>query len=57
MMTGGHDDYGPASNRIIPISIRPDVVVRIADLPFDMTRQEAEKIAAVVIAYAQGDTP
>jgi hypothetical protein len=38
---------------IFPIPIRSDVTVRIQGLPFDLTRAEADKIAAVIMAYAQ----
>lgn len=44
------EDYGPASDRIMPIQIRPDVIVRILDIPHDLTMAEAQKIAAVVKA-------
>jgi hypothetical protein len=37
---------------VFPIPIRPDVVVRIHGLPFDLTSTEADKIAAVVRAMA-----
>ena len=37
---------------IIPIPLRPDVTIRIHGIPMDMTKAEAEKIAAVVLAYA-----
>jgi hypothetical protein len=40
-----------ASN-ILPIPLRADLTVRIQGLPFDMTKAEAEKIAAVVKAMA-----
>lgn len=37
---------------VFPIAIRPDVVVRIQGLPFDLTESEARKIASVVLALA-----
>jgi hypothetical protein len=37
---------------VFPIPIRPDVVVRIHGLPFDLSTAEAEKIANVVKAMA-----
>lgn len=43
--------YSTATN-VLPIPIRPDLVVRIQGLPFDLTALEAEKIAAVVKAMA-----
>lgn len=41
-----------ASANVFPIPIRPDVVVRIHGMPFDLTVAEADKIAAVVRAMA-----
>ena len=38
---------------IVPIQIRPDLVVHIAGIPFNLTEAEAAKIAAVIIAMAQ----
>jgi hypothetical protein len=37
---------------VFPIPIRPDVVVRIHGMPFDLTTAEADKIAAIVRAMA-----
>lgn len=37
---------------IIPIPLRPDLVVRIGRLPRDLTVAEAEKIGRVVLALA-----
>lgn len=37
---------------ILPIPIRADVTVRVQGLPFDLTPQEASKIAAVIKAMA-----
>ena len=42
----------PSHVNVFPIPIRPDVVVRIHGLPFDLTATEADKIAAVVRAMA-----
>ena len=41
-----------ASLNILPIPLRPDLVVRIQGLPFDLTEAEAKKIAGVVQAMA-----
>jgi CRISPR/Cas system-associated protein Csm6 len=38
---------------IIPIEIRPGYFVQIMGIPHDLTAEEAEKIAAVVLAMAQ----
>ena len=40
---------------IFPVPIREDLVVYLQNIPLDMTRQEANKIAAVVQALAVGD--
>lgn len=38
--------------QVLPISIRADLVVKIAGLPHDLTQLEAQKIANIVLAYA-----
>jgi len=38
---------------IVPIEIRPGLTVKIA-LPANITAAEAERVAAVVVAYASG---
>lgn len=45
-----------AQNGVIPIEIRPGLVVRIQGIPFDLTPDEARKIVAVVTALAQPAT-
>lgn len=40
------------STNILPIQIRPDLVVRIHGVPFDLTETEARRIANVIIAMA-----
>ena len=42
-------------HQIFPVPIREDLVVYIQNVPLDMTRQEADKIAAVVKALASPD--
>ena len=37
---------------IIPIQIRPDLIVRIAHIPHDLTPKEAARIAGVIKALA-----
>lgn len=44
-----------ATANVFPIPIRENVVVRIHNLPFDLTASEAEKIANVVKAMAMGN--
>lgn len=39
-------------SRITPVQIRPDLTVRIAGIPHDLTLAEAEKISRVVLALA-----
>ena len=41
--------------QVLPISIRPDLVVKIAGLPHDLTRAEAQRIANIVLAHAIPD--
>ena len=40
-----------ARQGITTIQVREDVAIRIAGLPFDLTRKEAEKIVRVILAY------
>ncbi|RUW92284.1 hypothetical protein [Mesorhizobium sp. M7A.F.Ca.US.010.02.1.1] len=42
----------PASVSILPIPIRPELVVQIQGLPYDLTPAEANKIANVIRAMA-----
>lgn len=42
---------------IIPVEIRPGEFVQIYGIPYDLTEQEADKIARVVKAYATGTAP
>jgi hypothetical protein len=37
---------------IIPIPLREDLTVFVQGLPIDMTREEAAKVAAVILAFA-----
>ena len=39
----------------VPIQIRPQLVVRVVNMPLDITKDEADKICRVVRAYA-GET-
>jgi len=38
--------------QILPISIRADVIVKIAGLPHDLTKPEAHKLANIILAHA-----
>lgn len=40
-------------DRIFPIPLRPDVTVRIQDIPHDLTPKEAEKIVSVIQALTK----
>jgi hypothetical protein len=44
-----------AASNILPIPIRADLTIYIQGLPFDLSKAEAGKIAAVVSAMAQGN--
>lgn len=37
---------------IIPIRIREDLVVKVGFLPEDMTKEEADKICRIIMAFA-----
>jgi len=45
--------YNPDVGVTFPIPVRPDTVVRIMNLPSDLTKKEASKIANVIMALAQ----
>lgn len=48
----------PGNVIVVPIEIRPGVFVRIAGIPHNLTKAEAEKIGAVIIAMgARPATP
>lgn len=51
------DRWQPETNDqlIFPVPIREDVVVRIQNIPSDLTPEEAAKIAAVIQALAVGE--
>ena len=38
--------------QILPIPLRTDLTIQIAGLPFDLTIQEAQKIANIILAHA-----
>jgi hypothetical protein len=41
----------PAAQDVIPIAIRDGVIVKVGNLPFDLTADEARKISNVILAY------
>ncbi|MEW8193985.1 MAG: hypothetical protein AB2793_09755 [Candidatus Thiodiazotropha sp.] len=43
-------------NLAIPIPLREDVTVRVTNIPADLSKLEAERIAAIIKAYAVLDT-
>ncbi|QOC21297.1 hypothetical protein IC757_09540 [Wenzhouxiangella sp. AB-CW3] len=42
--------------RLVPIPLRPDLTVHVANLPIDLTEAEAERVVRVVRAYASKAT-
>ena len=46
-------DFGPLSETVIPVQIRENLTVYIQGLPWNLTKQEAAKIAAVVLSMVQ----
>lgn len=44
-----------AAAQILPIAVRPDLVVQIAGLPHDLTTAEAQRIANIILAHAVPD--
>lgn len=42
---------GPMSDTIIPIQIRPDIIIYIQGIPHDLSQSEAKKIANIVLGY------
>lgn len=45
----------PANDTILPIPIRADLTIYIQGLPFDLRKNEAAKISAVITAMANSD--
>lgn len=45
-------EYFAPNADLLPIRIRRDLTVRIHGLPFDLTEQEAKKIAAIIHAHS-----
>lgn len=52
---GGHSKTDRLTGLIFPVPIREGVVVNIANIPSDLTKEEATKIAAVVHALATSE--
>jgi site-specific recombinase XerC len=48
----GVESPANASGMMVPIPIRSDLTIQIKGLPFDLTPQEAKKIAGVIMAMA-----
>jgi hypothetical protein len=44
-----------AAAQILPIAVRPDLVVQVAGLPHDLTKAEAQRIANIILAHALPD--
>jgi hypothetical protein len=49
--TQHHVQQSPAAQDVIPIAIRDGVIVKVGNLPFDLTADEARKISNVILAY------
>ncbi|HSH30234.1 MAG TPA: hypothetical protein VK971_10035 [Thiohalobacter sp.] len=47
-----HDKTDTHDKLVFPIPIRPGLIVKVSNIPADLTQTEAEKIAAVVTALA-----
>ena len=43
----------PLNSLSIPIPIRPDCVIEVSGIPFDLTTDEAERIKKVIMAYTK----
>jgi hypothetical protein len=46
------DKRGPMDDTILPIQIRPNLTVLVQGIPFDLTKDEATKIAGTVLSLA-----
>lgn len=46
-----------AEHGVMPIQIRPDVIVRIHGIPWDLTAEEAQRIANVILAFGYEIAP
>ena len=44
-----------AAAQVLPITVRPDLVVQVAGLPHDLTKSEAQRIANIILAHAVPD--
>lgn len=47
-----HSRVSPPGISVLPIPLRVGLTIQIAGLPFDLSRQEAQKIANIIIAHA-----
>ena len=55
-MSDFRDEPPAASVNIVPVPIRPDLVAQVL-VPFDLTKAEARKIGAVLLALAKDEDP
>lgn len=51
-----HEPISIHAVQVLPISIRADLIVKIAGLPHDLTFAEAQRIANIVLAHAMPDS-
>lgn len=49
--TRHHVQQSAATQDVIPIAIREGVIVKVGNVPFDLTADEARKISNVILAY------
>lgn len=45
-----------ATMNILPVALRPDLIVQIAGLPFDLSKSEAQKLANIILAHALAES-
>jgi len=50
------EDPPAASVNVVPVPIRPHLVAQV-QVPFDLTKAEARKIGAVLLALAKDEEP
>ena len=49
---GGADKHDETKHVTVPVPLRADLTVKISNLPADLTEQEADRLAAIVKAFA-----
>ncbi len=41
--------------QVLPVALRPDLIVQIAGLPYDLSKVEAQRLANIILAHAVPD--